>query len=249
MNDFPQMPPSPTPSQDKLILPAQPAEPELATVAENQSTSQQAAAGAAASYANYAPLPQNLAGPAPVVHYTPVPPAPRGPMARLGYYWQKDPAYRFLMLSIAFVLLASVAFSLVLGDYLTQGPGHSPSPNQAQGPGLHGSPTATARAQMTATPTPQPSPSPTPTQQPTQEATATPDPTQPTTGQLSVQIINAPGTVNNGSSVQITVASQPGATVRLSVHYQAAPFVGGGATALVGDSGTTQLRWNVRVIS
>jgi hypothetical protein len=244
MNDFPQMPPSPTPSQDKLILPAQPAEPELATIAEGQQTSPQ---GAAASYANYAPLPQNLAGPAPLVHYTPIPPVPRGPMARLGYYWQKGPAYRFLLLSIALVLLASVAFALVLGNYLTQGPGNSPSPNQAQGPGLHGRPTATAHAQVTATPAPQPSP--TPMQQPTQEPTDTPDPTQPTTGQLSVQIINAPGTVNNGSSVQITVASQPGATVRLSVRYQAAPFIGGGATALVGDSGTTQLRWNVRVIS
>lgn len=244
MNDFPQMPPSPTPSQDKLILPAQPVEPELATIAESQQTSHQ---GAAASYVNYAPLHQNLAGPAPLVHYTPVPSVPRSPMARLGYYWQKDPAYRFLLLSIAFVLLSSVAFALVLGNYLTQGPGHSPSPNQVQRPGLQGSPTATAHTQATATPTPQPSPSPTPT--PTQEATATPDPTQPTTGQLSAQIINAPGTVNNGSSVQITVASQPGATVRLSVRYQAAPFIGGGSTALVGDSGTTQLRWNVRVIS
>ncbi|GHO53042.1 hypothetical protein [Ktedonobacter robiniae] len=246
MNDFPQMPPSPTPSQDKLILPAQPAEPELATIAEGQQTSPQ---GAAASYANYAPLPQNLAGPAPLVHYTPIPPVPRGPIASLGYYWQKDPAYRFLLLSIAFVLLASTAFAIVLGNYLTQGTGNSPSPNQAQGPGLHGNPTATAHPQVTATPAPQPSPSPTPTQQPTQEPTDTPDPTQPTTGQLSVQIINAPAVVNNGSSVQITVASQPGATVRLSVRYQAAPFVGGGATTLVGDSGTTQLRWNVRVIS
>lgn len=246
MNDFPQMPPSPTPSQDKLILPAQPAEPELATIAEGQQTSPQ---GAAASYANYAPLSQNLAGPAPLVHYTPIPPVPRGPMARLGYYWQKGPAYRFLLLSIAFVLLASVAFALVLGSYLTQGPGNSPSPNQAQGPGLQGSPTATAHTQVTATPAPQPSPSPTPTPQPSPSPTDTPDPTQSTTGQLSVQIINAPGIVNNGSSVQITVASQPGATVRLSVRYQAAPFVGGGATTLVGDSGTTQLRWNVRVIS
>ena len=249
MNDFPQMPPSPTPSQDKLILPAQPAEPEFATVAESQPTSLQAASGAAVSYANYEPLPQNQAGPAPLAYQTPIPPAPRGSLDRLGYYWQKDPAYRFLMLSIAFVLLASTAFAIVLGDYLAQGPGNSPFSKHAQGPLLQGSPTSTPRSQATATPTPQPSPSPTPIQQPTQEPTGTPDPTQPTTGQLSVQIINAPNTVNNGSSVLITVASQPGATVRLSVRYQAAPFIGGGATALVGENGTAQLRWNVRVIS
>lgn len=70
----------------------------------------------------------------------------------------------------------------------------------------------------TLTPTQVPTQTPTPTQAPTQAPAPVTQPTQPV-GNITVAFTNVPGQVNNNTTVQVIVQTQPGATVNFQVTY------------------------------
>src|SRR5258706_14110249 len=37
-------------------------------------------------------------------------PTPKGPLAKLGYFWRQDPAYKAFIIAIAFVMIAAIFF-------------------------------------------------------------------------------------------------------------------------------------------
>ena len=204
--------------------------------------------------------PQNMYGNGPyrepilpehLLRRSPGPPLPSGPLARLSYYWHREPAYKFLIIAIAVVLIAGLIFAGFTSVVLAQ----LASPTQA-GQGL--SATATSNAQSgTATPaTGQAAaanqPTPTPTQIPTPTPTPTLVPTPTVTGPLSVQITSIPQQVSNKSTVYIAViTNQPGTNINLQVTYTNAvalstPTNGPQQTD---NNGAATLPWRINIVS
>ncbi|HLG75836.1 MAG TPA: hypothetical protein VKX46_05445 [Ktedonobacteraceae bacterium] len=143
------------------------------------------------------------------------------PLAKIGYLWRSDPAYKVLMIAIAVIILSGIVGLVLIGNLLASG-GPSGQPSSSGAPSAvapNATPTPTATSQPTATPTPTPTPvQNTPT--PTEVVQPTPTPTPVANAPLSVQIVNVPSQVKNGTTVPVTVsASQPGVTIRLLITY------------------------------
>src|SRR5438477_13085706 len=66
-------------------------------------------------------LPQVHIRPEQLIRHTTMPP-PKAPLARLRYFWHKDPAYKVLMIAIGAVLVAGLVFASLLSDTLLRNP-------------------------------------------------------------------------------------------------------------------------------
>ena len=190
-------------------------------------------------------------------------PAPKNPMARIGYYWRKDPAYKVLMIAAVLVIAAGFIFvSLAtaafirnpnlfssIGNTTPQNPtGVTPSgtvdlrptfPTPGGGSGGNSSSQPPAQSTPVIQTTPGGSTTPTPQASPTPGSGG---------GTLTVQITNIPGQVNNNSTVQVDVSTnEPGATVRLQVTYNAYPFYYQSGAQVTDGNGNATLDWNVQV--
>lgn len=206
--------------------------------------------------------PQNMYGNGPyrapvrpedLLRRPPGPPLPSNPLARLSYYWNREPAYKFLIISVAVVLIAGLIFVGFTGVVLAQ----LASPTQG---GQAISATTTPKAQSgTATPANnqaaaanQPTPTPTPTQIPTPSPTPTLIPTPTVAGPLTLQITSIPQQVDNKSTVYITViTNQPGTNVNLQVTYTNAVAL---STSTNGpqqtdNNGAATLPWHINIFS
>lgn len=209
----------------------------------------------------------NTSTPGSSLHYTQVRPEhlirraampPEDPLARLKYFWRKDPAYKVLIIAVGLVLIAGLLFlSLVtsamnpdffsLKSTSSQVPpgGVTPSgtvdlrPTFAAPGGGQGSSTSS-----------QPPAQGTPALQSTADSTPTiqSSPTPDQGGTLTVQITDIPNRVQNGSVVDVDVnTNEANVTVELYVVYNAPPFRGVAGPRMTGDGGNATIQWAVSV--
>jgi hypothetical protein len=183
------------------------------------------------------------------------PPPPKKVLPKLAWYWRKDPAYKVFMIALAMVVVASAILVTLVSASMFGHP--SSSASYSQTPPTKVVPTGTVDLHPTF-PKPgggngtgqssQPPTQNTPSLGPT--ATATVQPTMQPGGQLTLQITNYPGTVNNNSTVDITVsANQPGITVYLQIHYNVQPSRGFAGPGTTDANGNVTIPWTVSVFS
>ncbi len=195
-------------------------------------------------------------------------PAPKNPLAKIGYYWRKDPAYKVLMLAAVLVLVAGCIFVSLATAALVRNPNFFsfnntstnttpqnpagptpsgtvdlrpafPSPGGGSGGNSSSQPPAQSTPVVQATATPGDSTTPTPQPSPT---------SGPGRGTLTLELTNVPGQVNNNSTVQLdVVTNQPGVTVHLQVSYNAYPFFYQSGAQVTDGDGNATLYWNVQV--
>ena len=156
-----------------------------------------------------------------------------------------DPAYQVLAVAIVVVLIASgslVAFAST--GMMGTGPNHGSS-NQPQAK-VQSSPVTHATQAPTQAPTPIAMPTQAP---PTQAPAPVMQPTQaPNPMKLTVAFTNVPAQVNNGTTTQIVVQTEPGAMVQFDVTY---PLGSGGTpvqmTQMADNNGMATFNWTATV--
>jgi len=178
-------------------------------------------------------------------------PAPKGAVARLVYFWRKDPAYKVLIVAMAMVLLAGFVFvSLASAAFL--GNSNLFSSSSAQNPSIGANPTGTVDLRPSF-PTPGGGNGINQSSQPPMQATpalqSTADHTSPTpggNGTLAVQITNIPPQVIVGRSVNVDVnTSEPGVTVELVIRYSGSAFRSTAGPQITDSSGNATITWFV----
>lgn len=197
------------------------------------------------------------------LHYTQVRPEdlirhaampPKDPLARIIYFWRKDPAYKVLIIAVGLVLIAGLLFlSLVTSAMNPNFFTLKSTSSQVPPAGVTPSGTVDFRP-VFATPgggqgsstSSQPPAQGTPALQPTVDNTPTTTPDQG--GALTVQITDIPNRVQNGSVVDVGVnTSEANVTVELYVEYNAPPFRGFAGPRMTGGDGNTTIQWSVSV--
>jgi len=179
--------------------------------------------------------------------------APKSTLARLAYYWQKDPAYKVLMIAMVVVLLAGIVFvslasSAFLGNPNFFASASSSSPPQPPSAGVNPSGTVDLRPSF---PTPgggngsnqssQPPMQQTPALQPTATGTTTQN-----SGTLTLQFTNIPTQVVNGTTVDVGVnTGEPGASVQLVIHYNVQPYRASEGPQIADSGGNATIPWPV----
>lgn len=234
MINQPDSPQEPRPLSGKLILQAYPEE-------EYQRASRPLQA--------FPVRPEQL-----IQHRTP--PLPPSPLAKLRYFWGKDPAYKVLVVAIGTVFVAGLLVLSLVGTIVLRNTNFFPTGNSlSQTPPTAVVPTGTVDVHPTFPPpgggkgsgtSSQPPPQTTPVLQPTAGSTPT---TQPTpSGQLTVQVSNVPGRVQNNSAVAVTVtASEPNTTVMLYVVYNVPPYRYSSGSHMTNGNGNATIYWMVNV--
>ncbi len=185
-----------------------------------------------------------------LIHPTAAPP-PTNPMAKLQYFWRKDPAYKVLIIASATVIVASIIFT-ILGSitFLQNSNGTTQDVTIPQNPptGVPASGTVDLHPTF---PTPSGSNGSTTSSQPPKHSTPIFGPDVPTpsqNGSLIVAITNPPVVVANGSKVTVNVATNDiFAEVRLQVDYNAPPFSYASPLYSTDGSGNANITWRVHV--
>ncbi|MFL5655590.1 MAG: hypothetical protein ACJ8CB_15615 [Ktedonobacteraceae bacterium] len=229
----------PNPRQGKLVLPAPPAN-EYSTPANSQHHTQ--------------------IRPEQLVRHMPTP--PKDPLARLKYFWHKDPAYKVLIIAVGLVLIAGLLSISLLSSAMIRNPdffalnsttsqvppteGVTPSgtvdfrPAFPQPGGGQGSSTS-SQPPVQSTPGLQPTVDNTP-------PTIQPSPTSIQEGTLTVQITGIPDHVQNSSVVDVGVSTNaPNVTVALYVVYDAPPYRDFAGPRMTGNGGNATIPWSVSV--
>jgi hypothetical protein len=185
---------------------------------------------------------------------------PMQPLARLVYYWRKDPAYKVFMIATCMVLIAGTVFVTLASAAVIKQPnlfGLSAASTTPQKPSVPtpsgtvnfqpvfptpgGGTGTTESSQPPVVNTPALPTTPTPS-----DSDATPTPTN-SGGQLTAQITSIPQQVSDGQTVQVVVnTSLPGATVYLQVTYNAAPYFYISGTQQSDGNGNVALTWHVQ---
>jgi len=178
-------------------------------------------------------------------------PPPTNPMAKLQYFWRKDPAYKVLIIASATVIVASIIFTILGSITFLQNSNSTTQDNTIpQNPptGVPASGTVDLRPTF---PTPSGSNGSTTSSQPPAHTTPTLEPGVPTpnqNGSLIVVIINSPVQVTNNSKVAIDVVTNHAlAEVRLQVQYNAPPFSYVTPLYMADGSGGAIIPWPVHV--
>ena len=182
-------------------------------------------------------------------------PTPKGPLAKLGYFWRKDPAYKAFIIAIAFVMLATIFFISLASFAFLGHSGTSGNNSLSQNSSNGASPTGTVDLKPTfpapggangSTASSQPPPHSTPVLQPSPSPTL--QPSQGPGGPLTVQITNIPSRVSDNSRVNVSVStSQGGVNVRLVVRYNMAPYFYQSSARPTDPQGNVNLNWVVSV--
>ena len=187
------------------------------------------------------------------------------PVARLKYLWQRDPAYKVMMIATAVLLIAGLIFGTLVTNMLSQWselvlrngrvavlPQQPPTGVTPQGtvdfhptfptPGGGQGSTDSSQPPMGPTPALQNTPPPiTPTPQPTATQQG---------GLLIVQITSIPTQVSNNSIVPVQVTTnEPGILVRLYVSYDVPPNFYASRVQMTDGNGNATLSWIVNVFT
>jgi hypothetical protein len=185
------------------------------------------------------------------------PQTPKKLLPKLAWYWRRDPAYKVFMIAIVMVVVASIVFvSLVSAAVFgrsTSGASLSQNPPSKVAPGgpvdLHPAFPTPGEGKGTAQSSQPPAQS-TPVVGPTGTVTVQPTGTVQPGGQLTLQIVGYPATVNNNTVVDITVnANQPGISVYLQIRYNAVPSQTRAGPGTTDANGNVTIPWSVSVFS
>ncbi len=177
-------------------------------------------------------------------------PSPQNPLARLRYYWNKDPAYKVLLIAVVLVLVTGTVFAALIANALVHNVNFStanqalpppavvgsanPRPTFAPPGGGKGSKTSSLPPAHGTTPSMQPTP-------------AVPT-TTPAGGTLALQINSIPTSVRNYQYVTVEVTtSEPNVTVYLYVRYSVAPHQAFAGPVTSDGNGNATLHWLVTV--
>lgn len=181
-------------------------------------------------------------------------PPPRSPLAKLLYFWHKDPAYKVLLIAVAMVVIAGLLLTTFVTSALLHGLG-----GLASGGPVVQNPAATAQPVGTvdnkpAFPTPGGGSGSTVTSQPPVQSTpilqptTPPTPPTPPTGSLTVQITHIPNHVRNNTSVDVGVSTnQANISVSLVIYYNSFPYRGMAGPVTTDNNGNATIRWFVFV--
>jgi hypothetical protein len=186
-----------------------------------------------------------------LIHYRPQA-APKGAVARLTYYWRKDPAYKVLIIAMAAVLVAGMVFVSLASTAFV---GNAFTSRSSQNPPTGANPTGTVDLRPSF-PSPsggsgsnqssQPPVQSTPALQPTNSGQPTPTPGGG--GTLAVQITSIPSQVTNGTRVNVGVnTSEPGVSVLLVIRYNVAPSRATAGPQTTDSDGNATISWFVFV--
>ncbi len=189
-------------------------------------------------------------------------PSPTHPLAKLRYFWSKDPAYKVLFIAIGTVLIAAVVFASLVSTVLLGNAGlfgqpgmYSQNAPTAVGPtgtlDLHPKFPTPAGGQGGASSS-QPPPQNTPVLQNTPDNTPTtePSPTSNQGGELTLQITSIPSRVTNGSAVPVEVnANQPNVNVQLYIVYNVEPFKAYAGSGITDANDNATITWYVSVVN
>lgn len=242
MIDHPDMHESATPQQ-KLVLPAVPVEPPPPDVYTNPRMQ------VPGIYTNpRMPIPPEM-----LIRQN-TPPLPRSPLAKLVYFWRKDPAYKVLMIAVAMVVIAGLLLTTFVTSTLLHG--FSAGSPVAQNPVATTQPVGTVDNKP-AFPTPGGGDGSTVTSQPPMQNTPvlqpTTPPVQPTSsppasGPLTVQITNIPNHVRNNTVVNVGVSTnEANISVSLVILYSLFPYRGTAGPVITDNNGDANVRWFVFV--
>lgn len=199
----------------------------------------------------------------PLPPYRPPAPAqggqpPSEPLAKVSYYWRKDPAYKVFIIATCMVVIAGIVFVSLAAAAVTRNPNlfsmgtngstaqSGPTPTSTVDlrpvfptPGGGSGSTQSSQPPVTSTPALPSTPVTTPTTQPTQP---------PNNGTLTAQITSIPSQVFNGQTVQVVVTTNtPGATVRIEVLYNTLPYYYASGSQQADGSGNAIVFWRVGV--
>nr|HET6901322.1 hypothetical protein [Ktedonobacteraceae bacterium] len=183
------------------------------------------------------------------------PPLPQTPLAKLRYFWGKDPAYKVLVIAISAVVIAGILLlSLVSSTLLHNTKLFAMGNSFSQTPPTVVTPIGTIDAHPTFPPpgggtgsstSSQPPAQSTPVLQPTTENS-----TPTTDGQLTVSISGVPGHVQNNSVVSVNInTSEPNVTVELMVRYTAPPYRYTSGQYTTDGGGNATINWPVNVFA
>ena len=228
----------PNSQQGKLVLPAPPAN-EYFTPANSQHHTQ--------------------IRPEQLVRHTPTP--PKDPLARLKYFWHKDPAYKVLIIAVGLVLIAGLLLISLLSSAMIRNPNFfalNSTTSQAPPTGVTPSGTVDFRPAfpqpgggLGSSTSSQPPAQSTPVLQPTVDTTPPtiePSPTSVQEGTLTVQITSIPDHAQNNNVVDVGVSTNaPNVTVALYVVYDAPPYRDFAGPRMTDDGGNTTIPWSVSV--
>ena len=173
-------------------------------------------------------------------------PVPRNPLAKHGYLWQSDPAYKVLLIAIVMVLIAGGVFVTLASNMLGQMYStFTPTQNSSLG--------ATPQSVVDMRPifpTPHGGQGSTESSQPLQNLTPSTMPTtttQPPQGEpLALQITNAPQAVINDTDAFIGVnTNTQGVDVRLVVTYDTLPSLYISDVQTTDANGNATLLWHI----
>ena len=228
----------PNPHQGKLVLPAPPGN-EYSTLGNSQH--------------------RTHIRPEQLIHHTPTP--PKDPLARLKYFWHKDPAYKVLIIALGLVLIAGLLLISLLSSAMIRNPNFfalNSTTSQAPPTGVTPSGTVDFRpafpqpggGQGSSTSS-QPPVQSTPVLQPTVDntpPTIEPSPTSVQEGTLTVQITSIPDHAQNSNVVDVGVSTnEPNVTVALYVVYDAPPYRDFAGPRMTDDGGNGTIPWSVLV--
>ncbi len=182
-------------------------------------------------------------------------PPPKNLLARLGYFWQKDSAYKVMMIAVVLFLIASLVFVSMISNTLLRNPHYLSLGNTfSQNPPTVVVPTGTVDLRPTFPPPAGGNGSTSSSQPPTQgtpSLQSTPDssPTANPGGPLSISITSIPNRVANHSVVNVSVnTSLPNVTVTLGAFYNVPPFRYASSSVTTDGNGDAVLSWSVAVI-
>ena len=179
------------------------------------------------------------------------PPPPRSPLAKLAYFWRRDPAYKVLMIAVAMVVIAGLLLTTFVTSMLLHG--FAAGVPVVQNPAATAHPVGTVDNKPTF-PTPGGGDGSTVTSQPPMQSTPILQPTtppiqpspSPPSGTLAVQITNIPNHVRNNASVDVGVnTNQANISVSLVIYYSSFPYRGIAGPVTTDANGNATIRWFV----
>jgi hypothetical protein len=197
------------------------------------------------------PLPAMPVQPAQLIQRK-TPPIPQTPLAKLRYFWGKDPAYKVLMIAIGVVVIAGLLLlSLVSNTLLHNTKLFAMDNSLSQTPPTAGVPSGTIDAHPTFPPPGGGTGSGTSSQPPAQSTVVlqpTVDSTPTVGGQLTVNISGVPARVQNNSVVSVSITtSEPNVTVELLAVYNAPPYRYTSGVQTTDGGGNITINWSVNV--
>jgi hypothetical protein len=173
-----------------------------------------------------------------------VSPGPVDPLSKLVWYWRKDLAAKFFLVTIAVLLIFSMIFAISASHMLSQlVPRPAPRANIQPGDELKANgtvdphPTFPVRHGPAGT-----NDSSLPPKTGT-VATLTGTPT----GLGNLQIVDIPNQVNANDTVHVTVNGPPNTDVKLTIQYNVQPYYAETSSQTFDDNGKATLDWDVNI--